>query len=242
MVCRSGSALESVAIMLAPETLLDAAIRVVTRDGFAAMTLDAVAKEAGVSKGGLTHHFATKDALITAMLDHFVQRLLRELDRVAADDPVVKGRRVRAMMDVAFPELRRDVTAGAAKSKRATSRASATGTRSRAGSKASPIAAPASEVRQLLMAAIAASVVNPGLLEPLRQHAGEMRTRMIEQSADGLWQVVTWMALDGLLLWQMLGLLSQGDPLEDSVLRLLYKLSSKPPAAALEREVDHGPA
>ena len=228
--------------MLAPETLLDAAIRVVTRDGFAAMTLDAVAKEAGVSKGGLTHHFATKDALITAMLDHFVQRLLRELDRVAADDPVVKGRRVRAMMDVAFPELRRDVAGGATKSKRTASRASATGTKSRTGSKRLPTAAPASEVRQLLMAAIAASVVNPGLLEPLRQHAAEMRTRMVEQSSDGLWQVVTWMALDGLLLWQMLGLLSTDDPLEERIVRLLYKLSSKPPAAALEREAGHGPA
>ena len=242
MVCCGGSALESVAIMLAPETLLDAAIRVVTRDGFAAMTLDAVAKEAGVSKGGLTHHFATKDALITAMLDHFVQRLLRELDRVAADDPAVKGRRVRAMMDVAFPELRRDATGGATKSKRTASRASATGTKSRTGSKRLPTAAPASEVRQLLMAAIAASVVNPGLLEPLRQHATEMRTRMVEQSSDGLWQVVTWMALDGLLLWQMLGLLPTDDPLEERVLRLRYKLSSKPPAAALEREADHGQA
>ncbi len=226
--------------MLAPETLLDAAIRVVTRDGFAAMTLEAVAKEAGVSKGGLTHHFATKDALITAMLDHFVQRLLRELDRVAADDPVVKGRRVRAMMDVAFPELHGKDSVGEAKRKRTTSRASAAGTRSRAGSKASPVAAPASEVRQLLMAAIAASVVNPGLLEPLRQHAAEMRTRMVEQSADGLWQVVTWMALDGLLLWQMLGLLSKDDPLEERILRLLYRLSSKPPAAALELGADHG--
>lgn len=226
--------------MLAPETLLDAAIRVVTRDGFAAMTLEAVAKEAGVSKGGLTHHFATKDALITAMLDHFVQRLLRELDRVAADDPVVKGRRVRAMMDVAFPELRSTAAVGETKSKRTTSRASATGTKSRAGLKSSPVAAPASEVRQLLMAAIAASVVNPGLLEPLRQHATEMRTRMVEHSTDGLWQVVTWMALDGLLLWQMLGLLSKDDPLEERIVRLLYRLSSKPPAAALERGADHG--
>ena len=48
--------------------------------------------------------------------------------------------------------------------------------------------------------------------------------------------------LDGLLLCQMLGLMSQSDPLEERVLRLLYKLSSKPPAAALEREADHGQA
>lgn len=217
--------------MLAPETLLDAAICVVTRDGFAAMTLDAVAKEAGVSKGGLTHHFATKDALITAMLDHFAQRLLRELDRVAADDPQVKGRRARAMMEVAFPRLNE------AGLRPATNRS---GTKSRGAAKKLSAVETSSEVRQLFVAAIAASVVNPELLQPLREHAGQIRERMLEQSSDGLWQVVTWLALDGLLLWQMLGLLPQGDPLEERMLRLLHKLSLRPPAAALERKVAHG--
>lgn len=227
--------------MLAPETLLDAAICVVTRDGFAAMTLDAVAKEAGVSKGGLTHHFATKDALITAMLDHFAQRLLRELDRVAADDPQVKGRRARAMMEVAFPRLNeaglRPTTSRPTTSRPATNRS---GTKSRGAAKKLSAVETSSEVRQLFVAAIAASVVNPELLQPLREHAGQIRERMLEQSSDGLWQVVTWLALDGLLLWQMLGLLPQGDPLEERMLRLLHKLSLTPPAAALEREVAHG--
>lgn len=222
--------------MLAPETLLDAAICVVTRDGFAAMTLDAVAKEAGVSKGGLTHHFATKDALITAMLDHFAQRLLRELDRVAADDPQVKGRRARAMMEVAFPRLN-EAGLRPTTSRPATNRS---GTKSRGAAKKLSAVETSSEVRQLFVAAIAASVVNPELLQPLREHAGQIRERMLEQSSDGLWQVVTWLALDGLLLWQMLGLLPQGDPLEERMLRLLHKLSLRPPAAALEREVAHG--
>ena len=37
--------------------LLDAAAAVVRRDGAGALTLDAVAAEAGVSKGGLLYHF-----------------------------------------------------------------------------------------------------------------------------------------------------------------------------------------
>ena len=37
--------------------LLDAATAVVRRDGARALTLDAVAAEAGVSKGGLLYHF-----------------------------------------------------------------------------------------------------------------------------------------------------------------------------------------
>ena len=210
--------------MLAPEALLDAAIQVVSRDGLGALTLDAVAKEAGVSKGGLTHHYATKDALVTAMLEHFAQRLMRELDRFAADDPELKGRRIRAMMKVAFPELRDDTPAGG----RSSRAKSAAGKRAANGV--------SSEVQQLFFAAIAANVVNPDLLKPLRHHAGEMRERMMRQSPDGLWQVITWLALDGLMLWQMLGLLPKNDPLQSRMLRLLYTLSSEPPAAVLEQE------
>ncbi|HZB75928.1 MAG TPA: TetR family transcriptional regulator, partial [Solirubrobacteraceae bacterium] len=39
------------------EALLDAAIRVIRRDGAQKLTLDAVAAEAGVSKGGILYHF-----------------------------------------------------------------------------------------------------------------------------------------------------------------------------------------
>lgn len=37
------------------------------RDGIAALSLNAVAREAGVSKGGLLHHFPNKQALIYAL-------------------------------------------------------------------------------------------------------------------------------------------------------------------------------
>ena len=46
--------------------LLDAAAVVVRRDGAQALTLDAVAAEAGVSKGGLLYHFKTKRELLDA--------------------------------------------------------------------------------------------------------------------------------------------------------------------------------
>ena len=48
--------------------LLDAAEAVVARQGVANLTFDAVAAEAGMSKGGLLHHFRTKDRLIEAMV------------------------------------------------------------------------------------------------------------------------------------------------------------------------------
>ncbi len=204
--------------MLAAADLLDAAIRVLIREGMGALTLDAVAREAGVSKGGLTHRYATKDALVAAMLEHFAGRLVRELDRFAADDPDLAGRRVRAMMKVAYPELRDDP---------------------REGAKAVGPQGSASEAQQLFYAAIAASVVNPKLLEPLKQHVSELRNRMLQQSPDGLWQVITWLALDGLMIWQMLGLMSADEPLHAEILQVLYKLSSRPPIQELCGEVEH---
>jgi AcrR family transcriptional regulator len=52
--------------------LLDAAIAVIRRDGAASLTLDAVAAEAGVSKGGVLYHFASKRALIDGLLDRWL--------------------------------------------------------------------------------------------------------------------------------------------------------------------------
>lgn len=60
-------------------TLLEAAATVIRRDGATALTLDAVAAEAGVSKGGVLYHFATKraliDGLVSCWLDDFAGRL-----------------------------------------------------------------------------------------------------------------------------------------------------------------------
>lgn len=56
------------------DEVLDAVARVIQRDGAAALTLDAVAAEAGVSKGGLLYHFPAKDDLIRGLVDRLVAR------------------------------------------------------------------------------------------------------------------------------------------------------------------------
>lgn len=48
--------------------LLDAAETVVERQGIANLTLEAVALEAGLSKGGLLYHFPSKDRLVEALV------------------------------------------------------------------------------------------------------------------------------------------------------------------------------
>ena len=59
--------------------LLEAATRVTAREGALNLTLEAVAKEAGVSKGGLLYHFPSKDALVEGMLEHYLTRFEQHL-------------------------------------------------------------------------------------------------------------------------------------------------------------------
>ncbi len=62
------------------QRLLDAAAAVVRRDGAQALTLDAVAAEAGVSKGGLLYHFKSKRELLDAMLEGWLEEFGAEID------------------------------------------------------------------------------------------------------------------------------------------------------------------
>jgi AcrR family transcriptional regulator len=51
------------------DRVLQAAEAIIGRDGVANLTLDAVAREAGVSKGGLLYHFPSKSALLTGIVE-----------------------------------------------------------------------------------------------------------------------------------------------------------------------------
>ncbi|MDQ1053011.1 AcrR family transcriptional regulator [Arthrobacter sp. SORGH_AS 212] len=63
---------------VAREAVLDAFATLLIEVGERAATLDAVARKAGVSKGGLLYHFPNKEALIQALLD--------QLDTLAGED------------------------------------------------------------------------------------------------------------------------------------------------------------
>jgi AcrR family transcriptional regulator len=68
------------------DRLLDAAGAVVRREGPGALTLEAVAAEAGVSKGGLLYHFAGKDELIDALIEGWLDNFEAEVAGRAADE------------------------------------------------------------------------------------------------------------------------------------------------------------
>jgi AcrR family transcriptional regulator len=63
------------------QRLLDAMITLAERSGVASVTLEAVAAQAGVSKGGLLHYFPNKAALLETMVEEIVRRYY---DQVAA--------------------------------------------------------------------------------------------------------------------------------------------------------------
>ncbi|MCW5313518.1 TetR family transcriptional regulator [Nostoc sp. KVJ3] len=78
--------------------LLEAAGRVMVAHGSKALTLEAVAREAGVSKGGLLYHFPNKEALIAGMLQQLIDQkavsLSHELEQ--DDAPNTPGHWLRA--------------------------------------------------------------------------------------------------------------------------------------------------
>lgn len=68
--------------------VLDAAEAVVSKVGAAALTIDAVAKAAGITKGGVQYCFGTKGALIDAMLERWGEAYDAEVVQLTQGTPV----------------------------------------------------------------------------------------------------------------------------------------------------------
>ena len=69
------------------DAILSAANRVILRDGSGRLTLEAVAREANVSKGGLLYHFKNKEALIFGLLEAQLAQFERSLENGADGTP-----------------------------------------------------------------------------------------------------------------------------------------------------------
>lgn len=87
------------------QKILRAAAQVINTKGVLALTLEAVAKEAGISKGGLLYHFSSKDDLMKGMNDFIMQDFIDEVQRAANDDPCHEGKWTRAYTKVTFDQL-----------------------------------------------------------------------------------------------------------------------------------------
>ena len=54
--------------------ILDAAVRVIHRDGVTGITFDSVAAESGVTRGGMMYHFPSREALVQALHQHLAEQ------------------------------------------------------------------------------------------------------------------------------------------------------------------------
>jgi len=64
--------------------ILAAAFRRLTREGYAALRMRDIARDAGVNHALINYHFRSKDQLVIAVLDHANQRLLDRQSRMYA--------------------------------------------------------------------------------------------------------------------------------------------------------------
>jgi TetR/AcrR family transcriptional regulator, transcriptional repressor for nem operon len=93
--------------------LIEAAVRLMLRQGFSATTVDQVCAEAGVTKGSFFHYFASKEEVCRAAMDAWAGGWLdilmaAEFPRIA--DPLDRLERLFDVMVEAY--LRPDVDAG----------------------------------------------------------------------------------------------------------------------------------
>ncbi|EFD0391568.1 TetR family transcriptional regulator [Escherichia coli] len=81
------------------QQLLESAAMIAGRDGIAALSLNAVAREAGVSKGGLLHHFPNKQALIYALFARLLAIMEEAIAALMQKDNISYGRFTRAYVN-----------------------------------------------------------------------------------------------------------------------------------------------
>lgn len=84
--------------------LLDAASRALVEQG-PRVSLDVVAREAGVSKGGLLHHFPTREALMLALSEHVADRWAATVEEHLDPEDQAPGRLVRAYVRATLHDL-----------------------------------------------------------------------------------------------------------------------------------------
>lgn len=188
------------------DRILDAAVEVALEEGILAMTLDGVCDRVGISKGGLVHHFRSKDILLVEMMERFVGQFEQRLEAMEAADQEPQHRRIRAMLKTAQAMV--------------------------SGKRVNGLKLSSGHAMRLMMSLLTASANNPILLQSIRQKFDSMRSRMMADSEpDGHLALVLWMAFDGFMLWQHLGLIPADTDLGlELIARMLAMIEAPEPA------------
>ena len=88
------------------ELIFKACTTILCREGLPTLTLDAVAQEAGLSKGGLLYHFPTKLALLEALFTYHLEKFdLAVQNRFEAEEEAKPGRWLRAYAEASVEQI-----------------------------------------------------------------------------------------------------------------------------------------
>ena len=79
-----------------------AAAKVIERDGAGHLTLEKVAAEADLSKGGLLYHYPSKDALLQGLLDHLLENRAGLVENSGAAERVSDATLLNSLIDADF--------------------------------------------------------------------------------------------------------------------------------------------
>ena len=79
-----------------------AAAKVIERDGAGHLTLEKVAAEADLSKGGLLYHYPSKDALLQGLLDHLLENRAGLADDLGSAEGVNHAVLLNGLIDADF--------------------------------------------------------------------------------------------------------------------------------------------
>lgn len=85
--------------------LLKVAVELVVNEGYESLTLDKVARRAGVSKGGLQYHFSSKAALLQGVYDSLCAIFEPMFNEALAREPEGPKRYTRAYIRACFTEI-----------------------------------------------------------------------------------------------------------------------------------------
>jgi AcrR family transcriptional regulator len=97
--------------LTARERILDAAVKLIAREGIDDVRIARIAISAGVSAGLVHYHFASREALLAEALEHSYEIAGNARISVPEDEPAPATRRLAAMIDQCLPlsdELRDD--------------------------------------------------------------------------------------------------------------------------------------
>lgn len=83
-------------------SILQAATDIAAEQGLEFVTTTEVARRAGVTSGGLFHHFPSKKHLIEELIAHFIKDFEALIEEQLMEDPDIRGRFTRAYLIASY--------------------------------------------------------------------------------------------------------------------------------------------